>query len=386
MDRQVFSMLAPLITADFRMNNAMYAQVVFAFQLSYTIMFSVGGYVLDRVGTKAGLALSIAVWSIASVAQGFVTGPLGLGAARFLLGVGEGGCFPAATKGATEWFPAGKRALAIGFANGGSALGAVLAPPLTAFAVIRLGWRGTFFALGAIGFAWLAVWLISFRVKPETGNQVCRTAVTFGALCRDRRLWCILIARFIFDPVFYFYMFWIPQYMVRSRHLSLHQIGSCLWIGFLVLGFSQVFGGYFAGRLARLGMTAIRSKSILMAAAALVTMVSWLVPLAPDLQWTITMISLLLFAHGIWITNFLGLLSDLFPSNAIATVTGLTGTAGGIGGMISSLVVGHVIDRFSFTPAFAVSGVLYPMAFAMIFLATRLTAHRNPLKAGTLAA
>src|SRR6185437_8591363 len=165
LDRQVLSVLAPAITSEFGMNNAAYSRVVFAFQLSYTVMFSVAGRVLDRLGMRLGLALSLGVWSLASASHALVTGPLGLGAARFLLGFGEGGCFPAATKGATEWFPPEKRAFAIGLANGGSALGAVIAPPLTAILAAAFGWRGAFLATGLMGFLWLLVWLVSLRSK-----------------------------------------------------------------------------------------------------------------------------------------------------------------------------------------------------------------------------
>jgi len=379
MDRQVLSMLAPVITAEFGMDNAAYSMVVFAFQLSYTIMFSLGGYLVDRVGTRIGLALSLAVWSFASVAHGFVSGPLGLGAARFLLGLGEGGCFPAATKGATEWFPPAKRASAIGFANGGSALGAVIAPPLTAFLTLHFGWRGAFFATGIMGFLWLLIWLSAYGKNDRAAAELRRPMIKLVDLRRDSALWCILGARFLFDPVFYFYMFWIPQYLSHVRNLSLDEIGSYLWIPFLVLGFSQIFGGRLADFLVVRGMTPLRSKTALLAVSAALTVASWFVPLAPNVRWAIALISLLLFAHGIWITNFLGMLSDLFPSGAIATTTGLTGTAGGIGAMLSSLVIGWVVDRFSYGALFAVAGVLYPAALGMLLWAVSLRSSTSRL-------
>jgi ACS family hexuronate transporter-like MFS transporter len=187
----------------------------------------------------------------------------------------------------------------------------------------------------------------------------------------DRTVLWILFARFLFDPVFYFYMFWIPQYLNRERHLSLEEIGSRFWIPFLVLGFSQVLGGRVSDVLVRRGFRPVRARLSALAIAALITPVSWLSALAPTADWAIALMAVLMFAHGIWITNFLGLLGDVFPKGAIGTITGLTGTAGGIGGMLSNLLIGAVVDRFTFTPVFAVSGVLYPAALAVLLLATR---------------
>ena len=374
LDRQVFSVLAPALTAQFGMSNTTYSRVVFAFQLSYTIMFSLGGRLMDRFGARLGMALSVGLWSLASGAHALATGALGLGAARFLLGLGEGGCFPGATKGAVEWFPLDKRVLAIGIANGGSAFGAVIAPPLTALVAARWGWRGAFLFTALLGLLWLPAWLAACRCSsrhlPVQAPQE-RPMVPLGQLLRDRRVQRILAARFLFDPVFYFYMFWIPQYLARERHFSLQQIGSCFWIPFLALGFSNILSGRLSDGLVRSGWTPRRARAFLLTLAALITPVSWLASLAPNPGWAIALMSALMAAHGLWITNFLGLLGDLFPSRAIATITGLTGTAGGIGGMLSNLIIGPVVDRFSFAPAFAISGVLYPAALLLLLWAIR---------------
>ena len=185
----------------------------------------------------------------------------------------------------------------------------------------------------------------------------------------------MLLSRFLFDPVFYFYMFWIPQYLARERKFSLEQIGAYYWIPFLVLGVSTIFSGRLSDRLVRKGWSPRKARAVLMTIAAVVTPVSWLASLAPSPGWALALMSCLMLAHGIWITNFLGMLSDVFPSRAIATVTGLTGTAGGIGGMLSSLAVGPLVDRFSFTPAFAVSGLLYPAA--LLILLSRVLSKRR---------
>ena len=369
LDRQVLSVLAPTITSEFHMSNTAYSRVVFAFQLSYTLMFSVGGRLMDRLGVPIGMGVSLAVWSVASAAHALATGPLSLGVARFFLGFGEGSCFPAATKGAVEWFPLEKRALAIGIANGGSAFGAVIAPPLTAFIALRFGWRGAFIVTGVLGTVWLVAWLAAIRwtssglpVNPSKGQA----SVPITDLLRDGKVRWVLFSRFLFDPVFYFYMFWIPQYLARERRFSLDEIGYYYWIPFLVLGVSTIFSGRISDRLVSRGWAPRKARRILLTIAALATPVSWLASLAPNPAWALALMSCLMLAHGLWITNFLGLLSDMFPSRAIATVTGLTGTAGGIGGMLSNLAVGPLVDRFSFAPAFAASGLLYPAALGLL--------------------
>ncbi len=381
LDRQVLSVLAPTLTRELSMSNTEYARVVFAFVLSYTVMFTLGGSVLDRIGVRLGMALAVGVWSLASAAHALVASALGLGAARFLLGFGEGACFPGATKGATEWFPVEKRVLALGIANGGSALGAVLAPPLTAAIAATFGWRGAFLATGLFGLIWLAVWLALFRPAHDTPPSVDVERVGIGTLLGDRRVRFVLVARFFFDPVFYFYMFWIPQYLSRERQFSLAEIGAWYWIPFLVLGVSNIFAGHVSDCLVRRGWLPRRARSVLLTSAALLTPASWLVVFAPSTAWAIALMSILMLAHGFWISNFLGLLSDTFPSRAIATVTGLSGTAGGIGGMLSNLVVGPVVDRFSFAPAFAVSGILYPLALVLLLAGTRDRRTSSPVRA-----
>ncbi len=184
----------------------------------------------------------------------------------------------------------------------------------------------------------------------------------------------MLFSRFLFDPVFYFYMFWIPQYLARERRFSLDEIGYYYWIPFLVLGVSTILSGRLSDRLVRGGWAPRKARGVLLTIAALATPVSWLASLAPSPAWALALMSCLMLAHGLWITNFLGLLSDTFPSRGIATVTGLTGTAGGIGGMLSNLAVGPLVDRFSFAPAFAASGLLYPAALLILLAGGLFTA------------
>jgi ACS family hexuronate transporter-like MFS transporter len=301
---------------------------------------------------------------------------LGLGVARLFLGFGEGGCFPASTKGACEWFPAAKRALAIGIANGGSAFGAVVAPPLTAWMALWLGWRGVFFTTGLLGFAWVLAWWITTSGRDSVSLQ--RTSspnaaphhVPWRQLLSDARVWRILAGRFFFDPVFYFYMFWIPKYLSDERGFSLKEIGNYTWIPFLALGISNIAAGQLSDLLVRRGWSPRKTRAWLLIIAALVTPVSGLVIVTPSAAWAIGLMAVLMAAHGLWICNFLAHISDQFPSSVIATVVGLSGTVGGIAATIANLGTGPVVDAFGFTPIFICTAVLYPLA-ALILLAGR---------------
>jgi ACS family hexuronate transporter-like MFS transporter len=369
LDRQVLSTLAPRIIAEFGMTNTTYSHVVFAFQLSYTAMSALGGLMIDRLGVKRGLAISLAIWSTASAAHAFVRSAAWLGIARFLLGLGEGACFPAATRGAIEYGPEERRSFATGAAIGGSAIGAVIAPPLTVLLAARYGWRGAFFFTGVMGFAWLLLWVAG--VKPHAATVVPKSRVPYRELFADRRLLWILAARFVFDPVFYFYMFWIPQFLSKERGMSLEKIGNLFWIPFLTLGISQIFSGNITDRLVMRGRAPAAAKNLMLLLAASITPISWFAGIVPNPYWAIMCMSVLLFAHGVWITNYLSLVADLFPARHNATVVGLTGMVGGIAGMLSTLVIGPVVDRFSFAPIFVISGFVYPLAYVLISHASR---------------
>jgi ACS family hexuronate transporter-like MFS transporter len=371
LDRQVLSVLAPQITTEFGMSNSVYAMVVFAFVLSYTVMFALGGRLMDALGTKLGLMLSVGLWSLASAAHSLARGPWSLGVARFFLGVGEGACFPAATKGAVEWMPLERRALAVGFANGGSAFGAVLAPPLAVWWAASFGWRGAFVVTAVLGVSWLFFWQLAFRGIEAEASAASRSQVSFAALLSRREVRRLVLARFCFDPVFYFYMFWIPQYLARERGLSIAEIGSLTGIPFLVLGLTNIAAGRASDLLVTHGWPPQRSRLTLMLIAALLTPSSWLASLAATPALAIALMSVLMFAHGIWIANFITLIGDTVTSGEVGTAVGLTGTSGGIAGMISSLLVGSVADHFSFTPVFLVSALLYPAAWLVLVAGRR---------------
>src|SRR3954452_8109659 len=328
-DRQVLSVLAPRITADLHLDNVAYSWVVFAFILSYSVMFTAGGWLIDRLGTRVGLALSVAIWTFASLLHAYAANGFQLGLFRFILGVGEGGCFPGAAKGVLEWFPKRERAMAMGFATaGGSAIGAVIAPPAIVWTFARFGWRGSFLFTGLLGALWLAVWLLTYQTpqvsrlvgdaeremivsgRDETSRE---RAPRWAELLRRHDVIGLITARFLFDPVFYFYMFWIPQYLSQARGASLERIGQLTWIPFLVLGISSLLGGWVSDRLVRRGLSAHKARKSLLIGAAIVAPFSALAAFVHTVEAAIAMMCVFMFAHGFWITNYMTMSGDLYP-------------------------------------------------------------------------
>jgi ACS family hexuronate transporter-like MFS transporter len=370
LDRQVLSVLAPQITAEFGMSNTVYSRVVFAFVASYTVMLALGGRIMDALGTRRGLGLAVAFWSAASAAHALVTGPISLGSARFFLGAGEGPAIPAAIKGAVEWIEPKRRGIAVGLVSSGAALGSVIAPPLTVAAAAWLGWRGAFAATAVLGLAWLVAWHFACRGLPSGGTAAIGAAgarkVSWRSLLGRPAVRRLLAARFCFDPVFYFYMFWIPQYLNRERGMSVAAIGALIWIPFLFLEIANIGAGHISDTLVRRGWDPRRARLTLMLIAALLTPASFAASLAGTPAIAIGLMAVLMFAHGIWITNFMTLVGETVAPHEIATTVGLTGMCGGIAGMLSNVVIGPVVDQQGFGPIFLASAVVYPLAWLII--------------------
>jgi ACS family hexuronate transporter-like MFS transporter len=383
------------------MSNVEYSHVTTAFLFSYAVMFLVGGRLMDVLGTRLGMALSVGLWSGASAVHALVQSAFQLGFCRFLLGMGEGGCFPGAAKGVAEWFPQRERALAMGVAIGGASLGAVVAPPLTVWLAGAAGWRGVFVVTGLIGAGWVVGWWLLSRglarvpaaaessqsKAPEKSDVVVSREERPALLTLLGRgdVWGLALIRFIVDPVFYFYMFWIPKYLNTERGVSLEQIGELTWIPFLALGFSNVAGGWASDRMIRRGLPALTARRIIMAAAAALTLASSLAGRMQTVPMALTMMSLLMLAHGFWVTNYVTIISERFPQGAVGTVMGFAGAVGAVGGMVANTAIGSVVGGFSYGPVWLASGFMYPLAFVVLLLtigrriSTETSAGRAPV-------
>ncbi|HZS56293.1 MAG TPA: MFS transporter [Bryobacteraceae bacterium] len=364
-DRQALSVAAPVLIDQFHMSNVAYSRVLFGFLLSYTIMNAVSGPVIDRLGTKAGYALCIAWWSVSSALHAFTTGALSLGVFRFLLGIGEAGNWPAALKVVAEWFPERERALASGLFNSGSAVGAILAPPLVAFMIFRVGWPAAFLLVGILGFIWLVFWLKIYRTPAEIQTEIRSSPPNAWRLFKTRFVWTFTLSKIFMDPVWYFYIFWFPEYLRRARHFDMAQIGEYAWIPFFIAAIGNILGGIVSSWLIRGGMrittarkTAVTFFALWMTAAIPAVLVhsAWL---------SIAFVSIAMAGYTGSLANMLALPTDVFEKNAIASVYGLASMGAGFGGMLFSLITGWVVDHFSYTPVFVGFGLM-PLVCALI--------------------
>jgi len=390
LDRQVLSISILKIQTDLDVSDVQYGWINTGFLISYAIMFTLGGWLIDRFGTRVGLAVSVGLWSISNAMHGAVQNVWHLGTARFFLGIGEGGCFPGAAKGVTEWFPQKQRASAMGIAIGGAALGAVIAPPLTVYLITLFGWRGAFVATGIFGGIWVLVWLFFFH-KPqkspfitkkelaliegakekEQAQKSKKISVPIKKILQTRQVWGLITMRFLLDPVFYFFMFWIPKYLSEERGVSFERIGELFWIPFFALGISNIIGGGVSDRLVKSGMSVNRARKTVMGLAAGLTMVAPLTVVASSAEIAILFMSLIMFAHGFWITNYITITSELFGKNATSTVVGMCGTAGAVAGLLINPMIGKIVENYSYLPLWITSGILYPLAFIILLLTIR---------------
>ncbi len=365
LDRQTLSVAAPVLREQFHMSNVEYSRVLFAFLLAYTLSNGISGSVIDRLGTKFGYALCMLWWSVAALLHGFATGVLSLGMFRFLLGIGEAGNWPAGAKVATEWFPERERALASGIFNSGSAVGAILAPPIVAWILLRYGWPPAFVAVGAVGFIWLFSWLRAYRTPPAAAAEIEAPLIPARALMRTRVVLGFTLSKIFLDPVWYFYIFWFPEYLKRARGFDMAAIGKYSWIPFAVAGAGNFLGGGLSGWLLRRGASVtVARKGAVTFFAALMTSAIGVVMVQQD--WlAIALVSVAMLGYTGSLANMLALPGDVFPKNAVASVYGLASMGSGFGGMLFTLITGWVVDHYSYTPVFIGFGLL-PLICATI--------------------
>jgi ACS family hexuronate transporter-like MFS transporter len=345
-----------VLIEQFHMSNVAYSRIVFAFMLAYTIMNAVSGPLIDRLGTKAGYALCIAWWSASSVLHAFARGPISLGAYRFLLGMGEAGNWPAGVKVVAEWFPERERALASGVFNSGSSVGAILAPPVVAFILLRFGWPSAFLFIGLLGFVWLGFWWKFYRT-PEAAVVEERPPSAWR-LFRMRLVWSFTLSKIFMDPAWYFYIFWFPEYLKHSRHFDMASIGAFAWIPFAVAGIGNLLGGVIGSWLLRRGLPVMVARKTALTLFALLMTAAIPAVLVNNAWLSIAFVSVAVAGYTGGLANMLALPADVFPKNAVASVWGLASMGAGFGGMIFTLLTGWVVDHFSFTPVFIGFGLI----------------------------
>jgi ACS family hexuronate transporter-like MFS transporter len=378
LDRQVLSMSILKIKEDIPISDSDYSWITGGFIAGYALMFTLGGVIIDKFGTKLGLALSLAVWSFAAGLHSVATTVTAFVAFRFILGIGEGACFPGAIKAVMEWIPVHRRSLATGIAIGGSAMGAVIAPLMVISMLDTLGWRKVFLVSPAISVVWIALWLY-FNNKKNSKHKVVQakslelkadtnSKYSFSAVLRSKNAWIFIGMRMLFDPIFYFLMFWIPKFMSESRGISIEVIGKLFWIPFLVLGLSNILGGYLSDKIFKKTANINIARKSLMAIAAVLTLSVLFIQKADAAYSVIALISVFFFAHGLWITNYSTAIGDVFGSKATSTMFGLTGTFGALTAFFVNRGIGWVVTNYSYDPLWIWAGLMYPLAFLVLMV------------------
>lgn len=382
MDRQVLGVLKITLQHDFGWNEIDYGNLVFAFQAAYAVGLVVVGRLMDRLGTRLGYALTMVFWSLASMAHAVAGSLTGFMAARAALGFGESGIFPASIKTTAEWFPQKERALATGIFNAGTNAGAIITPLVVPWITIHLGWRWAFIFTGAIGFIWLIFWLVLYR-NPEEHPRLSREELAYIrsdpspppgrvpwlGLLGHRQTWAVVSGKFLTDPVWWFYLFWAPDFLERKHGLTLSQIGVPIMVIYVIADAGSVAGGWLSSWLIRRGWSVNigRKIAMLICAACVVPVVE--ASQARGLWSAVLLIGLAAAAHQGFSANMYTLATDMFPQQAVASVVGIAGMAGAVGGMLIAKVVGYILQSTgSYVLPFVIAGSAYLVAVAVIQL------------------
>lgn len=385
-DRQTLSVVAPVLTNELGISQVQYATILQAFLAAYTVMYVGSGLICDRFGTRASLAFFMVWWSIANALHGLVRSAVGLGVFRFLLGAGESGNFMASIKAVSEWYPPKEKAFANGLINAGASIGAVIAAPLVVWITERMGWRAAFFITGSFGLVWLVFWLriyylpelhprlsaaelehIRESAPPQTVQRREGIWSTWRKLLRRRETMGLLLARVVSDPVWWFYLFWLPKYLVEQRGFTMREMGWTSWMPYLTADLGAIAGGVASGwLLSRLRWDALRSRSAVMAASAAVMPLSIWVAFTASNTLALALICLVTFAHMSWKTCLMTMTNDLFPPDAIGSVAGIVAFGSGLGATVFTGLAGWVVQYYGYAAIFVIMGLLHPLSWFLL--------------------
>lgn len=373
LDRIVFSVLIPVIREEMHISSQQYGYLTGAFTGAYTIGFLLAGKFIDRYGTRMGYSVAIVWWSVAAALHALSANAFHLGFWRAMLGFGESGNFPAAIKSVAEWFPKKDRAFATGIFNAGTNVASMAGPPLFVWLNIHFGWRACFIMTAATGFVWVVLWMVLYRKPPVQAEDMKMPTLGWIETLRYPQTWGFASAKFLTDAVWWFYLFWLPPYLFDVRKFNLQEIGWALPVIYLMADIGSVGGGWISGALIRRGWPAARARKAAMTLAAVCMPIAAMAVFAPAAALTVALISVATAAHQAWSANLYTTVSDVFPKNAVASVTGIGGCAGGIGGFLfSAIIPGFVVQHFGYTPMFMLMGSLHLTAlFTSSFLIWR---------------
>ena len=400
LDRQVIGLLKPTLELEFKWSESDFANLISAFSFAYAIGLLISGKFIDKVGTKIGYSVAVVVWSAAGMAHALAKTVTGFAVARASLGLGEAGNFPAAVKAVTEWFPRKERALATGIFNSGTAVGGVVALILVPLIMQSYGWKEVFIITGALGFVWLAFWLWLYeiptrqkRITPEefeyiendnskkTGQVESNTAISWYKLFTFPQTWAFVTGKFLIDPIFWFFLIWLPSYFSAAFNLDLKAISPELMTIYAATTIGSIAGGYFSSFLIQRGWPILKArKSVLLLFAILELIIMMAIAQFVTDKWVaVILISIAVATHQAWATNIFTMASDMFPKEVVSSVVGIGGMTGAIGGILFPLFIGKLLDIYKangnltggYNVIFTICGVTYLIAWIIIHLLTQ---------------
>lgn len=381
-DRQVLGLLAPLLQSSIGFNEIQYGYIVTAFQAAYALGLLAMGPIIDRIGTKLGYALSISIWSLSAMGHALVRSALGFGVARFALGLGESGSFPAAIKTVAEWFPKKERALATGLLNCGTNVGATLAPLTVPWVAVHYGWRYAFLLTGTFSAIWLVVWLVVYR-PPQDHPRVTKaelayilsdpveptTKVSWSHLLAHRQTWAFVMGKSLTDPIWWFYLFWLAKFLVSEHHLKLTGVALPIIVIYNCATVGSIVGGWLPAKFLEMGWTVNRARKTSMLICSLCVIPVMITTRVHGLWTAVAIISLACAAHQGFSANIFTVASDMFPRRAVASVVGIGGCGGAVGGMFIATFTGWLLQLTgSYLPVFIIAGSVYLVALGFVQL------------------
>jgi MFS transporter, ACS family, hexuronate transporter len=371
LDRTCLSVAAPTLKKELSINEVDFSNIVIAFQLTYLIMQPFSGRIIDWLNLRVGLALSIGWWSVAQMLSGFAMGWPAFAAFRALLGVGEAGNFPAGAKTVSLWFRPRERTVATGIFNVGAGLGQAIAAPLVVFVILQYNWQTAFVITGAVGLVWVALWLLIYR-SPEDHPWMSPAELAhiregqtelavkeepaekgvWKVVLGQKNFWALAAARFLSEPAWQFFTYWIPLYLATERHMKLKAIGYFAWVPFIAGDVGCLFGGFLSPFFFKLGSSVLTARKLSASVCAVIMVGAIFIGSAPSAGWAIFFFCIGAFAHQAMSSTLLTLPADLFPKRTVATANGLSGMVGGFGGLLFTKVVGVVAMSVGYAPLF----------------------------------
>ena len=383
MDRQVIGLLKPTIQHSIGMSEVGYGYVVAAFQVAYAIGMLVMGRLIDRIGTRIGYIVVMGLWSLSAMGHALANTVLEFGIARFCLGIGESGNFPVAIKTVAEWFPQTERSLATGIFNSGTNVGAILAPIAVPWVALHYGWHAAFLITGAFSASWIVLWFFTYRkpgehprlttgeLKHITGGQVeaAGPATPWIRLLGFRQTWAFVMGKFLTDPIWWFYLFWLPSYFTARFHLTLSNLWLPLFVVYNASTVGSILGGWLPAPFVRMGLAPTRARLAAMLFCACLVVPIFMANYVHTEWAAIAFFSLATAAHQGWSANLFTTVSDMFPRTEVASVTGIGGMAGAVGGTLIALLAGYILQHtHSYAPLIAIAASAYLIALVIIVM------------------